>query len=244
MSKLDHTNTVSPAVATAAAQGLALCKACHELQHCSLGGTVPCMRCGASVSVRTLHSVKRTWFFLVMAVLLLIPANTLPMMSILLFGRGEPSTIIGGVALMVHHGIYAIAAVVFIASFVVPIFKITCIIILLLSVQRRWDMNRVTLTRVYRVVEFLGRWSMLDVFVVAVLVGLVQLGQVVTVEAGMGIMAFGIAVILTMLSSMSFDPRLIWDVGPAVAADNALTSLQSPSISAIAISPDITGSSL
>ena len=165
-------------------------------------------------------------------------------MNILMFNRGDPSTIIGGVALLIHHGIYAIAAVVFIASFVVPIFKITCIIILLLSVQRRWDMNRVTLTRVYRVVEFLGRWSMLDVFVVAVLVGLVQLGQVVTVEAGMGIMAFGIAVILTMLSSMSFDPRLIWDVGPAVAADNALTSLQSPSISAIAISPDITGSSL
>lgn len=243
MYKLDHADAVSPAVATAAAHGLALCKACHVLQPCLSDGTVFCARCGATVSIRMPHSLKRTWFFLVMAILLLIPANTLPMMSILLFGRGEPSTIIGGVVLLVHHGIYAIAAVVFIASFVVPIFKITCIIILLLSVQRRWDINRVTLTRVYRVVEFLGRWSMLDVFVVAVLVGLVQLGQVVTVEAGMGIMTFGVAVILTMLSSMSFDPRLIWDTELTVAADNTLTTLQSRSISTIAISPDITGSS-
>lgn len=198
-------------VTTAASRGLGLCKACHCLQPCQADSATHCLRCGASVSIRKPHSLILTWFFLVLAMLLLIPANTLPMMSLLMFGRGEPSTIIGGVALLVHHGIYAIAAVVFIASFVVPIFKITCIVVLLLSVQLRWSMSRVTRTRAYRLVEFLGRWSMLDVFVVAVLVGLVRLGQVVSVEPGMGIMSFGIAVILTMLSSMSFDPRLIWD---------------------------------
>jgi paraquat-inducible protein A len=198
-------------VTTAASRGLGLCKACHCLQPCEPDSTTHCQRCGAVVNIRKPHSLTLTWFFLVLATLLLIPANTLPMMNLLMFGRGEPSTIIGGVALLVHHGIYAIAAVVFIASFVVPIFKITCIIILLLSVQLRWSMSRVTRARAYRLVEFLGRWSMLDVFVVAVLVGLVHLGQVVTVEPGMGIMSFGIAVILTMLSSMSFDPRLIWD---------------------------------
>jgi paraquat-inducible protein A len=154
-----------------------------------------------------------SWFFLALAALLLIPANTLPIMNILMFNRGDPSTIIGGVALLIHHGIYGIAAVVFIASFVVPLGKIACIIILLLSVQQRWEMSTRRRTLMFRVVEFLGRWSMLDVFVVAVMVGLVRLGQTATVEPGMGVMAFGAAVILTMLSSMSFDPRLIWDVG-------------------------------
>ena len=143
--------------------------------------------------------------------LLLIPANLLPIMNILMFNRGDPSTIIGGVALLIHHGIYAIAAVVFIASFVVPLGKIASIIVLLLSVQYRWPMSTRRRTVMFRIVEFLGRWSMLDVFVVTVMVGLVRLGQTASVEPGMGVVAFGAAVILTMLSSLSFDPRLIWD---------------------------------
>jgi paraquat-inducible protein A len=112
---------------------------------------------------------------------------------------------------------YAIAAVVFIASFVVPLGKAISIIVLLLSVQFRWPMSMRRRVTVYRVVEFLGRWSMLDIFVVAVMVGLVQLGQTAAVLPGMGATAFGAAVILTMLSSMSFDPRLIWDT--AVSTD-------------------------
>lgn len=197
---------------TAASLGFGLCKACHLLQPCPALHGVHCRRCGAAVHIRKPYSLAISWFFLVLAMLLLIPANTLPMMNILLFNRGEPSTIIGGVALLVHHGIYAIAAVVFIASFVVPLGKITCIIILLLSVQFRWKMSTRRRTVMFRIVEFLGRWSMLDVFVVTVMVGLVRLGQTASVEPGMGIVAFGAAVILTMLSSMSFDPRLIWDV--------------------------------
>lgn len=161
--------------------------------------------------IRKPYSLVLTWFFLILAILLLIPANVLPMMDILLFNRGDPSTIIGGVALLVHHKMYPIAAVVFIASFVVPLGKIASIIILLLSVQLRWQISTQRRIVMYRIVEFLGRWSMLDVFVVTVMVGLVQLGQTASVEPGMGIVAFGAAVILTMLSSMSFDPRLIWD---------------------------------
>ncbi len=120
-------------------------------------------------------------------------------------------------ALLLHHGMYAIAAVVFVASFVVPLGKAASLIVLLLSVQYRWPMNTQRRIVVYRVVEFLGRWSMLDIFVVAVMVGLVQLGQTAAVMPGMGATAFGAAVIFTMLSSMSFDPRLIWDT--AVSAD-------------------------
>ncbi len=161
--------------------------------------------------MRKPYSLVLSWFFLILALLLLIPANSLPIMNILLFNRGEPSTIIGGVALLWHHGIYAIAVVVFVASFVVPLGKALSIIVLLLSVQFRWPMSTQRRIVVYRVVEFLGRWSMLDIFVVAVMVGLVQLGQTAAVEPGMGATAFGAAVILTMLSSMSFDPRLIWD---------------------------------
>lgn len=200
-----------PKPVTAASRGLGLCKACHLVQPCPPSHRVHCQRCGASVSIRKPHSLALSWFFLALAALLLIPANTLPIMNILMFNRGDPSTIIGGVALLVHHGIYAIAAVVFIASFVVPLGKIASIIILLLSVQRRWSVSTHRRATLFRVVEFLGRWSMLDVFVVAVMVGLVRLGQTATVEPGMGVMAFGAAVILTMLSSMSFDPRLIWD---------------------------------
>lgn len=167
--------------------------------------------------MRKPYSIGLSWFFLLLALLFLIPANMLPIMNILLFNRGDPSTIIGGVALLFHHGMYAIAAVVFIASFVVPLGKAISIIVLLLSVQFRWPMSMRRRVTVYRVVEFLGRWSMLDIFVVAVMVGLVQLGQTAAVLPSMGATAFGAAVILTMLSSMSFDPRLIWDT--AVSTD-------------------------
>ena len=204
-----HVLAVKPI--TAASRGLGLCKGCHFLQPCPATYSVHCQRCGAAVSIRKPHSLQISWFFLVLAMLLLIPANFLPIMNIMMFNRGDPSTIIGGVALLIHHGIYAIAAVVFIASFVVPLGKITILIVLLLSVQHRWPMSTNRRTVMFRIVEFLGRWSMLDVFVVTVMVGLVHLGQTASVEPGMGIVAFGAAVIFTMLSSMSFDPRLIWD---------------------------------
>lgn len=196
---------------TAASRGLGLCKACHLVQSCHPQHGTHCQRCGAFVHMRRPYSVQLSWFFLILAMLLLIPANILPMMDIRMFNRGDPSTIIGGVALLIHHKMYPIAAVVFIASFVVPLGKIASIIVLLLSVQFRWPMSTRRRAAMYRVVEFLGRWSMLDVFVVTVMVGLVHLGQTVSVEPGMGIVAFGAAVILTMLSSMSFDPRLMWD---------------------------------
>ena len=211
----------APAVRTAASRGLALCKACHRLQPCAQDDRRPCERCGESVSLRKPHSLLRCWAYLSLSVMMLIPANTLPMMDIQMFNRPDPSTIIGGVALLIHMGIYGIALVVFVASFVVPLGKITCIIILLLSVQRGWNVNNAMRTKVYRGVEFIGRWSMLDVFVVAVMVGLVHLGQVVTVIPGTGAIAFGASVVLTMLASMSFDPRLIWDAAPTTALQSS-----------------------
>ncbi len=235
------TDSIEPSAPTAAGQGLALCKACHFLQPCPPDDTVACSRCGARVSIRVPYSLVRCWFFLILAMLLLIPANVLPMMDILIFNRGDPSTIIGGVVLLVHEGIYGIAAVVFIASFVVPLSKIACIIALLVSVQRRSIVRCESRARVYRVVEFMGRWSMLDVFVVAILVGLVRLGQVASIEPGIGAMSFGASVILTMLASMSFDPRLIWD-SLADAEDVVTPESISPELSLSELTPSTAGS--
>lgn len=197
---------------TARSKDLALCLSCHQLNPCSAAQYTYCARCGALVTQRKLASRERCIYFLLLATALLIPANVLPMMSILMFNRGEPSTILGGVILLWQHHQFGIAAVVFIASFVVPPAKIIGLAILLHAIDNPQSLHSArSRTKLYRVVEFLGRWSMLDVFVVAILVGAVQLGQVASILPGPGAMSFGASVIFTMMASMSFDPRLIWD---------------------------------
>lgn len=197
---------------TARERGLALCLSCHHLNPCPETGVVHCRRCGASVTMRKRDSLARTWAFLACALITLIPANTYPIMDILLFGNGDPATIIGGIVLLIEHHMYPIAAVVFIASFLVPLLKIAGLMAILITIQRDADhLSPAQCTRLYRLVEFFGRWSMLDVFVVMLLVATVHLGAVARIEAGLGAVAFGSSVVLTMLAAMSFDPRLIWD---------------------------------
>lgn len=196
---------------SAAERGLALCLACHELNPCGPDQHVRCRRCGAGVTQRKPASLHRSWFYTVLALCMLVPANIYPIMTVLTFGRGEPSTIIEGVVLLIHYHMVPIAIVVFIASFLVPVGKVIALLLLLVSVQFDTDLCPVNRTRLYRLVEFIGRWSMLDIFVVALLVALVHLGQLASVETGMGALAFAAAVVTTMLAAMSFDPRLIWD---------------------------------
>ena len=196
---------------TAAAAGLALCLACHQLLHCPEGAAVRCSRCGATVHRRSPHSIIKTWFFLVLATAMLLPANALPMMTLLQFGRGEPDTILSGIIRLAREGFPGIAFIVFVASVVVPFGKIAALASLLLSVQWRWRISPVHRARLFRLLEFLGRWSMLDIFVVALMVALVHLGQVVAILPGAGAMLFGASVVATMFASASFDPRLIWD---------------------------------
>ncbi len=198
-------------ITTAASRGLALCKACHLLQRCPPDGEVRCARCGNTVHLRTPHSLQKTWFFIVLAGLLLIPANLLPMMTLLQFGRGEPDTIMSGIIRLAEEGFPAIAFIVFTASILVPFCKLGALGWLLLTVQRRSPMAPRRRAQLFRVLEFLGRWSMLDIFVVALMVALVHLGQVVAILPGAGAMMFGASVVVTMLASLSFDPRLIWD---------------------------------
>jgi paraquat-inducible protein A len=170
-----------------------------------------CPRCGAPLHRRRPDSIGRAWGLLVAAVICYIPANILPVMYTSLLGSGSDSTIMSGVIQFWRHGSYGIALVIFIASVFVPCMKFLALALLLATSQRRsrWAMReRATL---YRIIERTGYWSMLDVLVVALVAALVKFQALSDVEPGVGILFFGIAVILTMLSALNFDPRLIWD---------------------------------
>jgi paraquat-inducible protein A len=192
--------------------GILICTECHELnrQEADTDEQV-CTRCGALVHARRPNSVVRTWALLITAAILYIPANVLPIMTVSSLGQGDPSTIMSGVIQLVQHGMIPIAAVVFIASILVPTFKLVGIALLLYSVQRRQPLSARQRIWMYRLIEFIGRWSMLDIFVIAVLVAVVNFGRLASVEANLGAIAFASVVILTMLAAVTFDPRLIWD---------------------------------
>ncbi|MEB0047628.1 MULTISPECIES: paraquat-inducible protein A [unclassified Pseudomonas] len=192
--------------------GILTCTECHELnkQQADSDEQV-CTRCGALIHARRPNSLMRTWALLITAAILYIPANMLPIMTVSSLGQGDPSTIMSGVIQLVQHGMFPIAAVVFIASIVVPTFKLVGIALLLFSVQRRQPLSARQRILMYRFIEFIGRWSMLDIFVIAILVAVVNFGRLASVEANLGAIAFASVVILTMLAAVTFDPRLIWD---------------------------------
>lgn len=193
---------------TAAAEGLACCHMCCKLAPAKLH---ECPLCGASLHVREPDSLQRTIALIATATLLYIPANILPIMTTSQLGQPTDSTIIGGVVLLIHHGSYPIAAVIFIASVMVPVSKLVAITWLSWTVRRGHATSHRERTRLYRAAEFVGKWSMTDVFVVAILVALIQLGGLLQITPGPAAIAFGGVVIVTMLAAESFDPRLIWD---------------------------------
>ena len=197
---------------TAKTAGLAQCRDCHKLvQYSSLEQDQFCPRCSAKVSLRRHGSVAKTWALIITALIFLVPANLYPIMTVVYFGEGEPSTIIDGVILLVHYEMIPVAMIIFMASIVVPFLKISGIILLLLSVQFKWTTNARQRTLLYRFVEWIGRWSMLDIFVIAILVTLVEMGSIAEIQGGIAAFFFGISVIFTMLAAFAFDPRLIWD---------------------------------
>ncbi|WP_025109384.1 paraquat-inducible protein A [Pseudomonas sp. H1h] len=192
--------------------GILICAECHELNRQEKGlEEQTCTRCGAMVHARRPNSLARTWALLITAAIIYIPANVLPIMTVSSLGQGDPSTIMSGVIQLVQHGMIPIAAVVFIASILVPTFKLVGIALLLFSVQRRQPLSARQRIWMYRFIEFIGRWSMLDIFVIAILVAVVNFGRLASVEANLGAIAFASVVILTMLAAVTFDPRLIWD---------------------------------
>lgn len=193
---------------TAAAAGLSSCHVCYKLAPAS---EHRCPRCSATLHERVPESLQRTLALLITAVVLYIPANVLPIMTTTQLGRSIDSTILGGVILLVQMGSYPVAAVIFIASVLVPIGKLISMSWLAWSVVQQHPTSHRQRTVLYRATEFIGRWSMTDVFVVTILVALIHLGGVLRITAGPAAIAFGGVVIVTMLAAESFDPRLIWD---------------------------------
>jgi paraquat-inducible protein A len=157
------------------------------------------------------NSLNRTRALLLAAIILYIPANTLPNMTVVFWGEGQPDTILSGVMHLLEGGMWPLALLIFIASIFIPILKLLTLFGLLLSVHFKTHWRPKDRTTMYRIIEFIGRWSMVDIFVIALLVALVQFGNTANVSPNLGALAFAAVVILTMFAAHLFDPRLIWD---------------------------------
>ena len=184
---------------------------CHTCARACAVGDVRCTRCGAELHARKRDAITRAWAFLLAALILYVPANVLPVMYTSMLGSGSGSTILHGVVEFWRAGSWDIALLIFVASVGVPATKFLALGTLLVTTQRHSAWARRQRSRLYRFVELIGYWSMLDVAVVALVCGLVQFHALGTAEPRAGIVFFGLVVILTMLAAMSFDPRLIWD---------------------------------
>ncbi len=199
---------------TAARASLLSCHTCHRLslaRRMPPGGHAVCSRCGTTLHFRKPNSLARTWALTLTAFILYIPANLLPIMTVISFGKGAPDTIMSGVIHLIEAEMYPIAFLVFFASVTVPVAKLIAITYLLISVQKKSNWRPKDRTVMYRVTESIGRWSMLDIFMIALLAALVKLGAIATIEPGLGAVSFAAVVVITMFAAMSFDPRLIWD---------------------------------
>ena len=197
---------------TAASRGYLLCDGCYRLNHAGPEVMEPtCARCGTALHARKPASLARSWAYLIAAAILYVPANLLPVMDSAKLTIVQTDTIWSGVVYLWRTGSWVLSAIVFIASIVIPAAKILSLGWLLINAQARSTRNPLRRAKLYRATAYIGRWSMVDIFVGAVLVGLVQFGALASIVPGPGAIFFATVVILTMLASASFDPRLTWD---------------------------------
>jgi paraquat-inducible protein A len=197
---------------TGARAGLLSCEACGLLSRPgSPEAPWSCPRCGEALVFRRRHAVQRTWALVIAASILYVPANVMPVMTTRTLTSLEPTTIVGGVVHLYDGGSWVLALVVLVASVIIPLGKLGALGYLLITVQRRSTRNRRERTRLYRLLKAIGRWSMLDVFVATFVVALVQLRPFMSVVPGAGVLFFTAVVILTILATDTFDPRLLWD---------------------------------
>ena len=198
--------------ASAAGRGFCVCEVCALVsRRPEVSLPARCPRCATMLHFRKPGSVGRCWALLIAAYILYIPANLLTIMETGSLFSYRRDTIMSGVVHLWKTGSWMIAVIVFIASVTIPLLKLISLTLLLISVQRRSLWRPKERTRLYRMIEMVGRWSMLDIYVVTLLAALVQLGAMATVKAGPGAVAFGAVVVLTMFAAMQFDSRLIWD---------------------------------
>ena len=202
---------------TAASHNLAACHVCCKLASVELHH---CPRCGSAMHLRKNDSIQRTLALLITACLLYIPANLYPIMITDQLGSSEGSTILGGVMILIHHGSIPVALVIFLFSVMVPLSKFMSMFYLVWTVKRHSPVSPRQRTVMYQVTEFVGKWSMVDVFVVAILVALVHLEGLLTIAPGIAALSFAGVVIVTMIAAESFDPRLIWDEMEEKNSDN------------------------
>ena len=207
--------SVVPAAHGAGAGPQLGCDVCRLVSHAVEGSACP--RCAAVLHARKRNSLSNTWAFLFAAALLYIPANAYPVLTTTRLGASVPSTIIGGAQELLKAGMWPLALLVFVASIIVPLFKLLSLSFMLALTHRGSSWRLADRTRLYRLVDFIGRWSMIDIFMLATLTSLVRAGTVATILPGLGAVCFGVVVVLTMIATACFDPRAMWDAA-AVAA--------------------------
>ena len=190
------------------------CKTCGKLQRMEKlqpGTAAECCRCGTTLSKRKVNSIQRTAAFSLGALIFYLPANIYPILLMDFYGAHSESTVWDGCVKLFQDGQWLVAMIVFFASILIPLFKLLALFFLVVTANfhsERWQQER---TWIYRIVEVVGPWAMLDVFLLSVLVALVKLQQLATVLPGPGLVAFTAVVVLTILAAVSFDPQLIWD---------------------------------
>lgn len=197
---------------TARSQNLVRCPTCHQLN------SIPehkqpyaCGRCGSMIQQRTQPQLQKSWALLLSAMTLYLPANLLPVMNVMSLGHSAQSTLIGGIIQFIQSGSWLLAFIIFVASVLIPLLKMLVLAGLLISVQWGYCVGCVEKTKLYRLIEFIGRWSMVDVFVIALLVALVQFGEFAYIQVGAGTLSFAAVVLLTVWATKAFDIRWLWD---------------------------------
>jgi paraquat-inducible protein A len=170
-----------------------------------------CPRCGSVLHQRKVNSITRTWALVIAALIFYVPANVLPITVVASLQGIQADTIISGVIYFIKSGMWPIALVIFTASVFVPLMKLMILIYLLISVQRDSQWRRKDRTVLYRITEAVGRWSMVDIYVVTILVALVKMEALANIDAGPAAVHFAAVVVITMFAAEGFDPRLIWD---------------------------------
>ena len=205
------------------------CDTCGLVSHDEEGE--PCLRCDAGLERRKPYPLSRCAALVATAIVLYVPSNTFPVLTVVRLGQGAPSTILGGVLELAQAGMYPLAALVLVASICVPVFKLLGLLYLLFTTWRRSPRHLVGRTRLYRIIDFIGRWSMIDVFMTAILTALVRMGIIGSVTPGLGVQFFCAVVIITMVAAISFDPRAMWD---AAGQNGAVpTALPAPATDAV-----------
>ena len=199
---------MAEAIRTARGAGLVGCRVCGRVHPL---GQAACTRCGAHLQSRDLHSMQRVWAWLITGFLAYIPANLYPMLYTTQNFDDVEATIAGGILDLLDHGAFVVATIVFVASMVIPIGKFIIIGYLAFTLRKPHSRQPRSMHRLYALVEFIGRWSMIDVFVVGILVALVQFGVLATINPGIAAVCFALSVVFTMMAAHAFDTRLIWD---------------------------------